>query len=116
MSMYVPIPVFFGLITILIIFLIFAFRSSGTTSIILALLSTFISLYLSQLVVNGQLIENIGGFNRDTGEIVQGVTVIQIPALSYAFIFIALVTGGLMIYNIGLELQSKNNNEIELDF
>ena len=116
MSMYVPIPLFFGVSVTLFIMMIVAFKMKGIPAIIVSLLSTFTSLYLSMVVVNGQLVENVGGLNPATGAIVQGVTVVTIPSLAYVFIFIALVMGGLTIYNIGMEIQNSRNNKIELDF
>ena len=116
MSLYVPIPLFFGVCVVLFVIMIVAFKINGIPAIIISLLSTFISLYLSMVVVNGQLIENMGGLNRTTGEIVQVITVVTIPSLAYVFIFIAVVMGGLTIYNIGMEIQTNRNNKIELEF
>ena len=112
MSLYVPTSLFFGLFVLLFIFMLFAFRTKDIPGIIISLISTMISFYMGQIVINGQLIENIGGLNRDTGDVVQGVTVIQFPALSYVFTFIGLAMTGLTIYHVWLIIREKNNKFI----
>jgi hypothetical protein len=93
-----------------------SFKISGISGIITALLATFLSFYNSQIIINGQVIQNIGGID-DSGAIIQGVTTIHIPALTYVFLFIGLVMAATTIYHIYLEFQfNKKNGDVELDF
>ena len=116
MSLYVPIPLFFGLCLVLLILMLLSFVISGIPGIITSFISTFLSFYNSQIIINGQVIQNIGGID-DSGAVVQGVTVIQIPALTYVFLFIGLVMAATTIYHIYLEFQfNKKSGDVELDF
>lgn len=115
MSMYVPIPLFFGLCLVLLALMLLSFRLNGMSAIITSLLSTFLSFYNSKIIVNGQLIHNLGGID-DGGAVIQGVTVIQIPALSYIFIFIGLVMCATTIYQVYLIIDEKNNKTDGIDF
>jgi len=116
MSLYVPLPLFFGLCLILLILMLASFKISGIPGIITSFISTFLSFYNSQIIVNGQVIKNIGGID-DSGAIIQGVTVIQVPALTYIFMFTGLVMAALTIYHIYDEVQyKKESGDVELDF
>lgn len=116
MSLYVPLPLFFGLCLVLLVLMLLSFKLNGISGIITALLATFLSFYNSQIIINGQVIQNIGGID-DSGAIIQGVTVIQVPALTYVFMFIGLVMAALTIYHVYLEFQfKKKSGDVELDF
>lgn len=116
MSLYVPLPLFFGLCLVLIILMLLSFKLNRISGIITALLATFLSFYNSQIIINGQVIQNIGGID-DSGAIIQGVTAIHIPALTYVFLFIGLVMAATTIYHIYLEFQfNKKSGDVELDF
>ena len=126
MSMYVPTSLFFGLCLVLLVLVITSFKNIDKNSkdfiiknripmIISSLLATFLSFYLAQVVINEQLIENIGGIASD-GTVTQGVTIIQVPALSYIFTFIGLATTALTIYHVWSAIQENNNKIVEIDF
>lgn len=126
MSMYVPTSLFLGLCIVLLFLLFFSFKPINIKSndflidnklpnIISSLLAMFLSLYLAQVVINHQLIENIGGIASD-GTVIQGITIIYIPALSYVFTFIGLSMLAMTIYHSWAAVQSKNNKLIEIDF
>jgi len=116
MSMYVPLSLFFGLCIVLLVLMLLSFILSGIPGIITSFISTFLSFYNSQIIINGQVIQNIGGID-DSGAIIQGVTVIQVPALTYVFVFVGVVMAALTIYYIYDEVQyKKESGDIELDF
>lgn len=116
MSMYVPVPLFFGLCLVLLILMLVSFKMPGIPGIITSFISTFLSFYNSQIIINGQVITNLGGID-DSGTVIQGVTIIQIPALTYVFVFIGLVMAALTIYKVYADIQLKRRSgDVELEF
>ena len=69
----------------------------------------------SKIVVNGSLVQNIGGIDG-SGNIIQGVTPIEIPALSYIFMFMGLFMVVVLAIQVLREIKFRDSQDIiELD-
>lgn len=106
---YVPISIFAGLCGVMLMSLGGAIYLTGPVGIVTSLLGMVLAFLNSKIVINGTLIQNIGGIDN-AGNVVQGVTVIQIPALSYLFTFIGIIMLGLTVYLVYREIKYKKTS------
>lgn len=112
----VPLPIYMGIGGVILVLFMSSLMYVGIPAIFTSFLGTMLAFINSQISVNGQLIQNIGGIDS-TGNIVQGTTVIEVPALCYLFLFIGLVMAALTIYHVAKEIQYKKESEYtEVDF
>ena len=73
------------------------------------------SFIMSKIAVNGSLVQNIGGISS-TGTVVQGVTRIEIPALSYILIFVGIFMTVILAVQVLREIKFRESQDtIELD-
>lgn len=115
MSVYIPIGLFICLVSVMIILMFAGLKTTGIISIFSSLLSTMLAFINSKIVVNGTLVQNIGGIDG-SDNIIQGVTPIEIPALSYIFMFIGLFMVVILIIQVMREIEFwKSKDTIELD-
>jgi len=111
----VPVSIFIFMGVLLFVFCGASFILTGIPSIFTSILSVMFSFIMSKIAVNGSLIQNVGGISS-TGEVVQGVTTIEIPALSYILIFVGLFMTVILIVQVLREIKFRNSQDtIELD-
>ena len=97
----VPLSIFLALGIILFIMLYLVFRLDHPINLICGILCAMISFFLSKTSINGTLIKTFGGITADDA-IVTGNAIIQNSAMSWIFMFVSLISVGLvivMIYN-----------------
>jgi len=115
MSIYIPIGLFICIVSVMVILVFVGLKTTGIISIFSSLLSIMLAFINSKIVVNGSLIQNIGGIDG-SNNIVQGVTPIEIPALSYIFIFTGLFMVVILAVQVLREVEFRKSKDIvELD-
>ena len=114
---HVPISLFLGLCIALIGTIVTAAATTGPTGILASMFGIMLAYINSKIVINGTLIQNIGGIDS-VGNVVQGFSVIQVPALSYLFLFIAIIMTLVFILHLKNEIlyQIEPEFDSELDF
>ena len=115
LGVYVPLSIFMFMGILLFVFAGASFYFTGVFSIFTSLLSVMFAFIMSKITVNGTLIQNIGGFDS-TGTVVQAVTIIEMPALSYILLFIGLFMVVILIIQVMREIKFRESQDIiELD-
>ena len=109
---YVPLSIFMGMGAMVVLLFGSALVFTGIPAVFTSFLGFGVAALNSFIAVNGQLIQNIGGIDN-SGNVVQGFTVLHIPMLSYLFIFVALIMGGLTIYHIAREIEYNKAGQYE---
>ena len=100
---------------ILLISIFMAVKGTGIPSIFSSLISIMLAYIMSKIVINGTLIQNIGGVDG-SGNIVQGTTVIQIESLSYILLFVGLFMVVILAVQVLREIKFRESQDIiELD-
>ena len=111
----VPVSVYIFMGVLLFVFCGASFILTGIPSIFTSILSIMFSFIMSKIAVNGSLVQNIGGISS-TGAVVQGVTRIEIPALSYILIFVGLFMVVILAVQVLREIKFRESKDtIELD-
>ncbi|HUX55911.1 MAG TPA: hypothetical protein VMV77_02980 [Bacteroidales bacterium] len=111
--MNIPLEMFILGAFVIGLFSIAAFRTAGGVGIVSALGAFALSFLCAKIIINGTLVQNIGGID-EAGNIVQGVTVIQVPALSYVFLFVAVVMVIQFINQVISEIRFQVSPDIEV--
>lgn len=115
MSVYIPIGLFICLVSVMVILVFVGLKTTGIISIFSSILSIMLAFINSKIVVNGTLVQNIGGIDG-SGNIIQGVTPIEIPALSYIFMFMGLFMVVVLAVQVMREIKFRESQDvIELD-
>lgn len=113
---YVPLSIFMGIGAAVLILLGASLHLYGIPAIFTAFTGMMLSLINSQIAVNGQLKQNIGGIDG-AGNVVAGTTTLEIPMLSYMFLFVGIIMLGITIYLISKELKYiKDSKMIDVEF
>ena len=113
--MAVPISIFIFMGVILLISIFVAFKSTGIPSIFSSLIGIMLSYIMSKIVINGTLVQNIGGVDG-SGNIVQGTTIIQIESLSYILLFVGVFMVVILAIQVLREIKFRESQDtIELD-
>ncbi|MCK5138277.1 MAG: right-handed parallel beta-helix repeat-containing protein [Thermodesulfovibrionia bacterium] len=111
----VPVSLYIFMGVLLFVFCGASFILTGIPSIFTSILSIMFSFIMSKIAVNGSLVQNIGGISS-TGTVVQGVTIIEIPALSYILIFVGLFMVVILAIQVLREIKFRESRDtIELD-
>jgi len=111
----VPVSIFIFMGVLLFVFCGASFILTGITSIFTSTLSIMFAFIMSKIAINGSLVQNVGGVSS-SGVVVQGVTRIEIPALSYILIFVGLVMVVILAVQVLREIKFRESqNTIELD-
>lgn len=99
----VPLDVFIALTIVLFVLLFLVFRVDHPINLGCGLLSVLISFFLAKTSINGSLVMTFGGItSSDT--IVSGSTAIQNSGMYYIYMFISLISVGLVIKMIANEI------------
>jgi len=115
LPVYIPLNLFMFMGLLLFVFAGASFYFTGLFSIFTSMLSVMFAFILSKIAINGTLIQNIGGFDS-AGTVVQGVTTIEIPTLSYILMFIGLIMIVILAIQVMREIEfRKSRDVIELD-
>lgn len=113
--MSVPIGLFVGMGVVLFILVAISLYATGIKSIFTSILSIMFAYMLSKMSINRTLTQNISEFDGN-GSIVQGTTIVEVPALSYLFIFIGLYMVVVLAVQVLREIKFRESqNTIELD-
>ena len=111
----VPVSVYSFMGVLLFVFCGASFMLTGISSIFTSVISIMFSFIMSKIAVNGSLVQNIGGVSS-TGTVVQGVTRIEFPALSYILIFVGLFMIVILAVQVMREIKFRESRDvIELD-
>lgn len=111
----VPVSLYIFMGVLLFVFCGASFILTGIPSIFTSILSIMFSFIMSKIAVNGSLVQNIGGISS-TGTVVQGVTRIEIPALSYILIFVGIFMTVILAVQVLREIKFRESQDtIELD-
>jgi len=115
MAVIIPIELFIFLVAVMVVLLFFAFKTTGIPSILSSIICIMLTFINSKIVINETLVQNIGGIDS-SGNIVQGTTIIQIPALSYIFMFVGLFMVVVLAIQVMREIKFRESRDtIELD-
>jgi len=109
----IPLSIFMGIGGVILVLFVSSLIYVGIPAIFTSFLGMMLAFINSQISVNGQLVQNVGGFDG-SGNVIQGTTVIEVPALSYLFIFMGLIMAGITIYHIIKEFKYKKESEYEV--
>lgn len=111
----VPVDIFIGMGVFLFVLAGASFYFTGIFAIFTSMLSVMVAFIMSKVAVNGTLIENIGGIDS-SGNIIQGFTIIEMPALSYILCFVGLFMVVILAAQVFREIKFRESrNTIELD-
>ncbi|NOR84557.1 DUF2341 domain-containing protein [archaeon] len=111
----VPVSLYIFMGVLLFVFCGASFILAGIPSIFTSILSIMFSFIMSKIAVNGSLVQNIGGISS-TGTVIQGVTRIEIPALSYILIFVGIFMTVILVIQVLREIKFRESQDIiELD-
>lgn len=111
----VPINIFIVMGILLFVLVGTSFYFTGISAIFTSILSMMFAFIMSKIAVNGTLIENIGGIDS-AGNVIQGFTTIEYPALSYILIFIGLFMVVILAIQVLREIKFRESqNKIELE-
>lgn len=112
----VPIGLFIFLCAVIVVLVFVSVRFTGISAIFSSMLCIMLTFILSNVSVNGTLQDNIGGIDS-TGTVVQATTIIQIPAMSYIFLFIGVFMLVVFVVHVLSEIEFRKSQDIiELDF
>ena len=113
--MSVPVGLFIGLGIALFTLIAISFFSSGLRGIFSSMLAIILAFVLSKISINSTLVQNIGGFDTN-GSVVQATTTLEIPALSYLFLFVGLFMVVVLAIHVMREIRFRESRDIvELD-
>lgn len=111
----VPVELYIFLCAVMMVLVFVSFKNTGIGAIFTSMLCIMLAFILSKVSVNGTLQDNIGGIDG-TGLVVQGTTVIEIPAMSYIFLFIGVFMLVVFVVHVLSEIEfRKSQDVIELD-
>lgn len=111
----IPIELFIFLCAVIVVLVFVSVRTAGISAIFTSMLGMMLAFILSTVSVNGTLQDNIGGIDS-TGTIVQATTIIQIPSLSYIFLFIGVFMLVVFCVHVLSKIEfRKSQDVIELD-
>lgn len=111
----ITIGLFICLVSVMVVLMFVGLKTKGIISIFTSLLSIMLAFVNSKSVINGTLVQNIGGIDG-SGNIIQGVTPIEIPALSYIFMFMGLFMVVVLAVQVLREIKFRDSQDIiELD-
>ena len=111
----ITIGLFICLVAVMVLLMFIGLKNTSIVSIFASLICIMLAFINSKIVINSTLVQNIGGFDS-AGTIVQGTTTINIPALSYLFMFIGLFMVVVLAVQVLSEIKFRESqNTIELD-
>lgn len=111
----VPIELYITVFAVMVVLVFISLKATGISAIFTSMLSVMLAFVLAAVSVNGTLQDNVGGLDG-AGNIIQGVTVIEIPALSYICVFIGVFMLVVFISHVLNEIKWRNSQDtIELD-
>ena len=92
-----------------------SFLSTGIRAIFASMIAVIFAYVLSKISINRSLVQNIGGFDTN-GSVVQASTSIEVPALSYLFVFVGLFMVVILVIHIMKEIKFRKSQDIvEID-
>ena len=113
--MSVPIGLFIGMGVVLFTLVAVSFLSTGIRAIFASMIAVIFAYVLSKISINRSLVQNIGGFDTN-GSVVQASTSIEVPALSYLFVFVGLFMVVILVIHIMKEIKFRKSQDIvEID-